>query len=204
MDLIHYVAMGVGMAVAVGPFNIELINRGIKGGISPALSLAFGGIAAYISFLILIYFGLSQSMQNQLIEILSYTAGALILLLLGCISLTSGFGNPKASPSNQSSFVTGFFLVFASPINFMTWYSTFSQASNTLFVENSLFAILGYCFFVIAGCFLWMINLILTVYFIRERISARYTKMVTLITGIMLLWFCSEYFRRLAEITLNW
>ncbi|WP_243296618.1 LysE family translocator [Bacillus litorisediminis] len=204
MDFIHYIAMGISMAAVVGPFNIELINRGIRGGFYPVLFLAFGGITANISFFFIIYFGWSEWMQNQDIESVFFTIGALILLYLGYMSVTSRFVNNKIAPSFLSSFSTGFLLGFANPINFMAWYSSFSQASHTLFVENPPITIFIYSFFIMIGVFIWMMNLSLAVSFIRERISDPYRKILTLITGIMLLWFCSEYLRRIAEMTLNW
>ncbi|MET3696480.1 threonine/homoserine/homoserine lactone efflux protein [Bacillus oleivorans] len=204
MNIIHFIAMGISLVAIVGPFNIELINRGIKGGIYPALCMGMGGIIANIFCLLIIYSGFSSWMQNQVTEILFFTVGAILLLFLGFMSLNPGLPNSQSSPALVSSFTAGFLLVFANPINFMAWYSTFSQASNSLFVENPPSAIFIYCFFIIAGGILWMINLTLAVYFIREKMNIRHRKLFSFIAGIMLLWFSSEYLRRIAEMTWNW
>lgn len=205
LDFIQYVALGLRFAAPVGPVNIELINRGMNGGFNPSWFFGLGGLTSNLCFIFFIYFGFSYWWQQPIVEISSYFIGALMLFILGFTSIQSIFSKKtQTTQSSVSSFLIGFLLGFANPIHFNSWFSGYGTALHTWLVEMSVIKIFTGSFWILFGVLLWYSNLAFIVHFIKRKLNIKLMQILSYLLGMMLLWFCSEYLRKIAEILFNW
>lgn len=202
MVCIQYIAIGVGLVAPVGPLNIELFHRGLHGGFKQAWLLGFGALAVQIFYIWVIYFGYSGVFLQLNIELVGYALGAFFLFYFGFSHLLQAFS--IEAPKRTSPIIVGVAIAFFNPFLFANWYHHFGSTLNTLRVEFSLMMVWIILICMIIGAFLWYTNLAFVFHFMGTRVNQSFKKGLTLIVGLMLLWFCSVYIRRIAEITLNW
>ena len=59
------VALGLGAAVPIGPVNVELARRTLRGGFSRGFALGCGAVTADVTYAILASFGLGPVLKRK-------------------------------------------------------------------------------------------------------------------------------------------
>ena len=145
----QYVLLGIAMAAAVGPVCIETVRRGLKHGFYYAFPVTLGASFADASYLLLVYFGLSDFLKDPVIAKVMWLLGASVLLTLACKSF-KGFRDGtqfKEQIKKRNSFLAGFTLAISSPITAIWWLGIFggmvAQLPKEAALANGLVIILG-------------------------------------------------------------
>jgi threonine/homoserine/homoserine lactone efflux protein len=206
ITIIHYIALGLSLAAPIGPMNIEVLKRGYTEGFLSSWLVGLGGLSGDILILLSIFFGLQDFMQNKLILYVMYLLGVVMLSYLGITSLKKAinktFSEPECVQSNSSnSFFTGFTISLANPISLVFWFGVYGTSLQLLTTTHSIpFSILA-SFAIIAGLFLWNLNLVLTVYFSKKMMNVKVMRGITFIAGICLLFYSIQFLCRFIILT---
>jgi threonine/homoserine/homoserine lactone efflux protein len=206
VTIIHYIALGLSLAAPMGPMNIEVLKRGYTEGFLSSWLVGLGGLSGDILILLSIFLGLQDFMQNKLILYVMYLLGVVILSYLGITSIkkaiTQTFIKPDCVQSNSSnSFFTGFMISLANPISLVFWFGVYGTSLQLLTTTHSIpFSILA-SFAIIAGLFLWNLNLVLTVYFSKKMMNVKVMRGITFFAGICLLFYSFQFLYRFIILT---
>ncbi len=207
--IVTKIILGISLAAPIGPVNAEMIKRGLSTGFWGSFNVRLGGAIANIILLLLAYFGLGSIIKYPKVIFTISTIGVIALTYLGVknilkaiskqplnISLNNSSNNNKQVTSQYSiknGLLVGFSLSFASPIGLMFWLSTFAtsmqQNSPNVFNLNDLFINL----FIILGVLIWGFFISMILHFFSKIINEKKLKIVTLLSGIILIYFGIKY-----------
>jgi threonine/homoserine/homoserine lactone efflux protein len=91
--LLEGIVLGLSVAAPIGPTNIEMIRRGLKGGFWSYVLFAAGVEVALVAYLVAILGGLSFLTEVELFNIILSAFGILVLLYMGVELTTKPFGH---------------------------------------------------------------------------------------------------------------
>ncbi|MET3292293.1 UNVERIFIED_CONTAM: threonine/homoserine/homoserine lactone efflux protein [Brevibacillus sp. OAP136] len=133
--LLQYLIFGVTLAISIGPVNIELIKRGVTKGFLSSWLVGIGGMTADFLILSIVYVGVGTYLAADLAQLVFGVIGALMLIMIGIqnartkppridtVSAVSGASQRK----EKRSFVAGFLLAIANPLNLVFWAGIYSS-----------------------------------------------------------------------------
>lgn len=181
------------MAAPVGPVNVEVIKRGLKHGFLPAFLVSLGAAAADTTYLLLIYFGLSNFINIPVVKLGIWVLGAIVLLNLGYLSVKEYFDKIDLQKPNtkvsRNSFIAGYLIAISNPMTIVWWLGVFGAiiGSSIQDVSKSV-AFLG-SMTIMLGVLLWFFSLSLLLHFGKRFINEETMKYVSAIAGIVLIGF---------------
>lgn len=192
--------LGVTLAAPIGPVSIAMIKRGLKDGFWGAFNVRLGGAVGNTLCLVAAFFGLSALKQYPSVLLVMGMVGSGLLLYMGSTTLVKALKplnldlNAEATHQKHpllESMVLGFMLAIFNPIGVVFWLSIFANDINPDKGVHwlDLFSNLQ----IIAGVLLWGALLSLAVEFGRRSLNANLLKLITFISGVILLYFGVKY-----------
>ncbi|HJV31711.1 MAG TPA: LysE family transporter, partial [Bacillales bacterium] len=196
--IIHYMVLGLSLAAPIGPMNIEVLNRGFKEGFLSSWLVGLGGLTGDLILLIFIFFGLQDFMQNIIIQSLMYIIGVILLSYLGVTSIYNALKKSFKQPDNarskaRNAYFSGFLISLANPISLIFWFGIYGTSLQILTSTQSISFSILCSFAILAGLFLWNLNLVLTVFFSKRIMNEKIMRVITFIAGISLLYFSVRF-----------
>ena len=120
--------LGIGAAAPIGPVNVEIARRTLRGGFSAGFALGFGAVTVDVGYAILV----SLSLRNIVIQPAILTTvsilGAALLTFLGISCLRqaktqSEISTVKSEASSLSQhYITGLLLTSLNPMTLAFWF----------------------------------------------------------------------------------
>jgi threonine/homoserine/homoserine lactone efflux protein len=204
--IIHYMVLGLSLAAPIGPMNIEVLNRGFKEGFLSSWLVGLGGLTGDLIILIFIFFGLQDFMQNIIIQSLMYIIGVLLLSYLGLTSIYNALKKSFKQPDNarsrtRNAYFSGFLISIANPISLIFWFGIYGTSLKILTSTQSISYSILCSFAILAGLFLWNLNLVLTVFFSKRIMNEKIMRVITFIAGMSLLYFSVRFIIRFIILT---
>jgi threonine/homoserine/homoserine lactone efflux protein len=188
------IGLAVGMAVAapVGPINIMVIHRGMRGGFWPALSGGLGATLGDGLYAAIAAFGISAI--SDLIEGQQDTAkfiGGVLLVLFG-LSLILRRPNADGGLKNDTRLsqagaaAAGFVLALANVATLFAMAALFSGIEELQDPNGHVAAALILTISVIAGSGLWVLALASLVSRYRTQLGGRWLRLINAGSGLAL------------------
>jgi threonine/homoserine/homoserine lactone efflux protein len=199
---IHFMMLGISLAVPVGPINLEMIKRGLLGGFWPSWFVGLGAVNIDFLYMFTIFLGLSPFLQNSLVQTGMLSAGILMLSYLGVTSIKEALFSKKLYQTNNSEptiqpYWTGFLLALMNPFNFVFWFGIYGVALQSIPLHFNMWKSAGLSLFIIVGIIIWNVNIAFTVHFFRTLINETVLKWLTVLAGACLLGFAYRLFLKL-------
>lgn len=199
--ILEKIILGVSLAAPIGPVSAEMIKRGLKNGFWAAFNIRIGGAIGNSVCLIAAFFGLSALTQYKMAFSLIGLTGAVLLFYMGITTILKTFkeinleskdniqNRAVSSDWLSNSLVLGFILAVANPIAIAFWLGIGAAGLN------STLEIFGFLqnFLIIAGVLLWGGVLSLSLEFGRRLVTDTALKVITFISGTILLYFGCKY-----------
>ncbi len=194
--LLHFftaVIVGLGAAVPIGPVNLEIMRRGLRGGFGPAFLTGLGAATVDGVYSVLFTLGLSAVPSEAVREAMSYAGGA-VLLVLGLLTLRASFAlgekvleETKPAPAGGTPYLVGLTMTALNPMT-LTFWASIGAAVQGLdlsgLTQRALFA--GG---VVAGALSWVVSFSLFLHKTRHRVSLRFERIATAAGGLALVGF---------------
>ncbi len=192
-----YMLLGISLSAPVGPVNVAQIKAGLRGGFWNAWCVGIGAMCADVVFMLLIYFGAAAYVTTPLAKLIIWLLGCGVLLKLGYDSIrdarsvidTGETGGSPRQESAGSSFLSGFLIAIANPMNIVFWIGIYgSVMTKTLESSGSGQALWLSCA-IFAGVCLWDFSVSLVVHLSRRAVSPRLMKWISILAGWSLIGF---------------
>lgn len=201
---IHFMMLGISLAVPVGPIKLEMIKRGLTGGFWSSWLVGLGAVSADFIMMFTIFLGLSPFLQNNMVQIGMLIAGTIILSYLGTSTIIESFSKKNILLLNENKlrqhpFWTGFILALMNPFNFVFWFGVYGGTLQSIPPQFSRWITAGLSLFIIAGIILWNINIAFTVHYFRTLINEKVIRWMTGLAGAGLLGFACHLFLKLLK-----
>lgn len=124
--LLQGIGVGIALAAPVGPINVEIIRRGMRGQFVHAWLTGLGAVCADSLICVLVIAGALRFVNDPKIRTTMFLAGAAVLLLLGVRGLLDarrGDQIESTAPARGNSFFTGFTMAALNPMGIVYWLS---------------------------------------------------------------------------------
>jgi len=193
-QLIFGLLLGWGVAIPLGPMNLEIIRRSLRYGSLYGLALGTGACSADITFLFLLSMGALTILKYQLVLQIVGVLGSLILAYFGYCALTMRSRmRTSVEQEVQETYplfrhmAEGYVLTFFNPFSILFWSSVSSQIAIN--AQSGHYAVLYTGMGVLLGTFSWNIGLTTFIHFTRHRISENAMRILNIVGGLMLMGF---------------
>lgn len=191
--------MGLSVAAPVGPTNLEIIRRGLKGGWKSAAVFCIGILIAVIILFIATFSGFSFLAKSNSLTIILLIAGSAVLFYLAYHAILDFFHTQNKEllekPSTRKNLTSGIILTLANPVALALWVGIIGAhlASN----ENSLREGILLCSGILLGEILFFLFLINLIHRGRNHINQTHFKYISLGAGIILFYFGMKFIFKL-------
>jgi L-lysine exporter family protein LysE/ArgO len=188
--LISGILLGWGVAIPLGPINVEMIRRNILFGTRYGLAVAFGATSADTTYVLLILSGILLFLNQPIILEMVGIIGAVVLAWFAYKSLTAIPQNDTYKLAQRSwlhTWVAGYLMTLLSPFTIIFWSSISSQIASYALGKHDavLWATLG----VIIGTLSWSLSLNMVLHFTRHKVNPKIMRLLNIIGGLILLGF---------------
>lgn len=189
--LFEGVILGLSVAAPIGPTNIEMIRRGLKGGFWSCVLFAAGVEVALVAYLVAIFGGLSFLTEVELFNIILSAFGILVLFYMGYVNIKDFFErhnlNIDTREQDDKHFVSGILLTVTNPAVLLFWSGIIGAnvAARDFSLHNSLMISGG----ILIGVTIWFLALSALLHGGRKYITPRVFGYVSVIAGLVLIGF---------------
>jgi len=127
------IALGLGAAAPIGPVNVEIARRTLRGGFRAGFALGCGAVTVDVCYVILSTAGSASLIKNSYFYWSLLVAGVLMLAYLGVMSWISAIkvftsdqsseNSAPAAPSLRGGYITGLLMTLLNPITLLFWFA---------------------------------------------------------------------------------
>jgi threonine/homoserine/homoserine lactone efflux protein len=193
--IIRGIILGLSITAPIGPTNVEVIRRGVKEGWKSAFVFCLGVMVALILYLLLVVFGLSFLTESPVFNTVLTAFGVLVLAFLSYNSFKDFYTGEEIDVSDQVTgnvhFVPGIVLTISNPAILLLW--TGIMGADLAASRSSLGEGLSLGLGILIGVFIFFLSLTALIHYGRRFLQQRYFRYVSLVAGIMLLYFCIRF-----------
>ncbi len=186
--------LGLGAAVPIGPVNLEIMRRGLRGGFLPAFLTGLGAATIDTLYCIAAMLGFGALTALGGVGPVLPFVGAAVIFVLGAMTLRDALRPLPVQPPavggtaiGVRSYATGLLMTATNPVTLAFWLSV-GAAANRVSVA-SMAERMAFVGGVAVGAIGWVIGFSLALHFIRHRISDRSRRLLTAAGGFMLVGF---------------
>lgn len=192
-NIIQNIILGISLAAPLGPATIATIRSGLKFGFLSALVTALGVVSADITYVLLVYLGLSSFVVIPIVKAAIWSFGAIVLFYLGFQSIKEVFRetdlNRSAVEMDQNLFLVGYAVNISNPIAIVWWLGVFGSilASSTGHVSST--TALFYSLTILIGVMSWHTFLSFLTHWGNKFFKENILRYVSAIGGLILIGF---------------
>jgi len=190
--------IGLGVAMPIGPVNIEIIRRGLRSGFREAFSLGMGAVTADGIYLAIVCLGVSRVAEYPLVRNTLLGLGVIMLVTLGVMAIRDAArlkelpNGAAAAPGSQATsswrcYSIGVAMMATNPLSMAAWLSFSSVVSGS--AANDPWAYLWLALGVPAGCATWVVCISSALHFGRRFVNLPILRAVNVIGGLVLCGF---------------
>jgi L-lysine exporter family protein LysE/ArgO len=191
-DFLIGLIMGWGVAIPIGPMNLEIIRRNLRHGISAGLQFGLGICSADLTYLLLLNLGALTIISHSRIMGIVGLVGAMIMAWFGYKTLRMKTPTAREGQLQHSiswhNLRDGYVLTLFSPFTILFWLSMSSQIAVHA-VGSQPHSMLMIGLGVVLGTVSWMIGFNLVLHRTRHYLSAKTMHNFNLIGGVILIGF---------------
>ena len=184
--------VGMALAVPIGPINIEIIWRGLRGGFIHGWLVGLGALTADTIYCAVVVTGVAPVARSPRFQAPLFFVGAAVLLYLGTMGLREairGAGMVVEPGSKGRSYGTGFVMAVSNPLGIIYWLSIGSALIADAIRRSGEGAGPAVIFGVFFGIFCWVTLLSGLTQFGKRWVTPRVFRVISGIGGAMLIGF---------------
>jgi L-lysine exporter family protein LysE/ArgO len=184
------ILLGLGVAIPLGPINVEIIRRNLLFGTRSGLAVALGATSADTTYILLVLGGILVFLNQPDILRVIGILGALVLCWFAYKSFTAKPIEDQHKLVQRGflhTWLAGYLMTLLSPMTIIFWSSISSQIAGYAVGQHHavLLATLG----VIVGTLCWSMSLNAVLHFTRHKISQRVMRGLNIVGGVILFTF---------------
>ena len=185
------ILLGLSITAPIGPTNIEVIRRGLKEGWKSSVSFCLGVMVALMIYLLLVVFGLSFLTKSELFNQILMFFGVIVLFYLSYSAIKDFFNKKELNlfgeVNSKKHFVPGIILTISNPAVLLLW--TGIMGAKLSSGDRSFADGITLCVGILIGVTIFFIVLIVLIQGGRKYINNKNFKYMSLIAGLILLYF---------------
>jgi threonine/homoserine/homoserine lactone efflux protein len=195
--ILRNIFLGLSLAAPLGPSGAAVIHGGLSGGFQRAFLTGLGVTLGDATYLLVVFFGISQFLEVTWIKVTIFGIGA---IALGYFSLRSireaasraDFAATADIPSRHPLLI-GYIVNVSNPIAVVWWLGVFgsllAESASSASKLNALLLSAA----ILVGILIWHTTTSLLTHWGRRFLDAKYIRLVSLMAGVVLLIFSLRF-----------
>ena len=201
------ILLGLGAAAPIGPVNVEIARRALRGGFRPAFLLGCGAVTIDVAYAILVSFGLRPLLGRDwaMAGLGILGAGLLGFMAVGCLrsAYRRQYGDVETVSSGLAvhHYLTGLAMTSLNPMTLVFWFVAVPTIAGQLSAKPGA-DLPWICAGVFCGAFSWVCFFGSLMAVVGRRARRRAMISADIAGGMMLLAFAVAAIWRVASIYL--
>lgn len=191
--MLSYIFLGLSLAAPIGPVNAAQLNKGLQSGFLHAWMLGLGSMSADIIYMIAVYVGLAQILEEPIVKTFLWLFGGFVLIYTGVESIFQSdhvlFRQKKEKESVFRSFLTGFFMSLSNPLTIVFWLGVYGSVLAQSAHHYDTIQLLFYSSCIILGLFIWDITMATMSSIFKNYLSFKFLKLISKVSALSLIIF---------------
>lgn len=193
-SLLTYFILGVSLAAPIGPVKATLLNTGIKNGFFHAWFFGLGAIATDILYMLMVYFGVGQFIDNPFMKTFLWSFGFFVLMYTGIenlltihtISMDSKF---RKVIRLRHSFLSGLLVALLNPLTILFWLGIYGSILVGGGGDTTRFEVILFSITILLGITLVDLTMATISSGSRKLLSNSFLKTISIISSISMIGF---------------
>jgi threonine/homoserine/homoserine lactone efflux protein len=198
--LFQGVLIGLGAAAPLGPVNVEIARRTLRGGFGAGVALGAGAVSVDVAYAVLTSLSVGRASDRPAVSVVLAGVSVLILAGLGVLCLRSawrgmtdaGVWEAGAAPSSRNGYVTGLLMTLVNPLTLAFWFTTLPSIAGAIDRRRLPWVAAG----VFVGTFSWVLAFAGTLSVLGRFRRGAWVRATDLGGGITLIAFAVAVFLR--------
>jgi threonine/homoserine/homoserine lactone efflux protein len=196
-EILRNVLLGITLAAPIGPAGVAVIQSGLRSGFQRAFLTGLGITTADLTYMLLVYLGLSSFISIPAVKVAIWGIGTLVLLYLGVQSIREGSRKIDFDPNaempivagSRNPYLVGYLVNISNPIAVVFWLGIF----GSLITAGSgrrpgLEALIGGSS-ILAGILIWHTSMSILTHWGKRYVNNRTARVVSIVAGLALVGF---------------
>jgi threonine/homoserine/homoserine lactone efflux protein len=192
-ELLRNILLGLSLAAPIGPSGLAVIQNGLRHGFWRAFITGLGVTLADLTYLLLVYFGLSGLIANPSVKVLIWSLGALVLIYLGVQSIREAFRSVdldrQVLPAAKNPLLAGYLVNISNPIAIVWWLGVFGSLLGTAAQDASRLVVLLRSSTILVGILTWHTSVALLTHWGKRLLGGRLVRVISGLAGLALVGF---------------
>ncbi len=188
--------LGFILAAEFGQVSIEIFRRGIQYGFKQAILTSLGGTFADLIYLSIAITGIILVLDRPDILRFLWVIGGMAMLYIGVSGVRSSLKEKEivSQYPNTNSFMTGFLLNFAHPLNLIWWITLLSPILVKDMQKTSMATAYINGTGIVFGVFAWWLILSVLTVLARKQLTVRKLQYISAASSVILVGFSAWFF----------
>ena len=193
-EVLRNILLGITLAAPIGPASVAVIRNGLCGGFQRAFLTGVGVTAADLTYMLVVFFGISGFTAIPLVKVTIWSMGALVLFYLGWQSIRDGgkriqFDNPEV-PLGRNPFLTGYLVNISNPMAAVFWLGIFGSlisigaGGKNPGIEGLLRGLA-----ILIGILVWHTTMSILTQWGKRFVNKKTARVISIAAGILLIVF---------------
>lgn len=193
LSILQGFLLGLGAAVPIGPVNVELARRTLRGGFTAGVALGCGAVTVDVTFAALTSLSLMHLLDRPGLHFPLLVAGTCILTFLGITCLVSARKPPQDDDSQaqvpivslRRNYLTGLVMTLMNPFTLAFWVVAVPAAG----ARTHEMSLVWFCVGVFGGTVCWVVCFAYILSILHRFRQAIWIRRADIAGGIILLFF---------------
>lgn len=193
MIYLSYIILGLTLAAPIGPVNAARLDKGLKNGFWHAWAVGAGSMVADAVFMLSVYLGVVQFLDQPIIQIFLWLFGGFVLIYSGIESIATAnrfhFHYQRKNESIFRCFSVGFVMSISSPLSILFWLGIYGSVLAKTAANYGKTDLLIFSSMIFLGLAIWDVFVALVTSVFRKYVSLKYIIATSIISGLSLVGF---------------
>jgi L-lysine exporter family protein LysE/ArgO len=203
------VLIGLGAAVPIGPVNVEIARRTLRGGWAAGVALGLGAVSVDVTYAVLSTLSLGRLFDHAMVRWPVTIGGIILLSYLGVQCLRTAWSTTQraeindassAPPSHaaalRSGYLLGLLMTFLNPMTLMFWFVALPTISAGTIAVDGARPLMFLCVGVFTGTIGWVLTFTATLALLGQFRRDLWLLLADTAGGVTLLTFALAAFLR--------
>ena len=190
---ISYILLGLSLAAPIGPVNAAQIDKGIKYGFLHAWLVGVGAVVADGIYMLLVYLGMVQFIDQPMIKTFLWLFGCFVLLYTGIEGIVGAnkveIEASKRNESPSKAFFSGFLMSITNPLTILFWLGIYGSVLAKAAHSYGTSDLILYSGAIFIGLLIWDVTMATISSSFRKILTTNLLTFISFASGLSLIGF---------------
>ncbi|RPI84830.1 MAG: hypothetical protein EHM41_12360 [Chloroflexi bacterium] len=195
--IVRNIILGITLAAPLGPASLAVIQSGLRQGFLRAALTGIGITLADTTYLLVVFFGLSEFIEYTVVKASIWVCGTLVLFYLAVQSFRDAGGRfefaQAGSPVSRNPVLVGYLVNISNPLAIVFWVGIFGSLLSASTGNMTRMEALFSSSTILIGILSWHVSMSFVSQWGRRFLNTKTAKVINVIAGLALTFFALRF-----------